>query len=352
MLNAVLITLLGFPAYLLLRQPYRKLPLHIDTGFYVSNQLVAHRRLDYAGGWNARFAGGSKVVPELFYSLVYLAYGGKDYASCSRLHFSVYNYLTAVAVGLLGWLISGGDPAYYYAGLTVYGLLSSEPHWGAYFESGEQFEVLPQVLAVICLLIGLGEGSGWWCALAAFIWAAETCAIKLTSALGFVVLFGAAAWAHRWIIPPVLCGGGIAVLGYMLWLRVIGRKLRRSLSSMWGLQASQSGHFDARAWAHRLYEKSRRLADTVVRQPIVPVLALGGMLLAEPQPAVLWWYLAAVAAVYLGQGADIRYYQIPFWPLLAVFGSAGAVMMLRGSPAERQCGNGVRRRREGIGFSV
>ena len=224
MLDVLPVAILAFPIYMLLRHPYRKLPLHIDTGFYVSNQLVAHGRLTYRTGWNARFAGGSKVVPELFYSLVYLAYGSKDYASYSRLYFSVYNYLTAVAVGVAAWVMSGGDVVCYYAGLAVYALVSSEPHWGGYFESGEQFEVLPQVLAVICLLIGLGEGSAWWCGLAALIWAAQAFAIKLTSALGFVVLFGAAACYNRWTIPPVLCGGAIATLGYLLWLLAIGKK--------------------------------------------------------------------------------------------------------------------------------
>ncbi|HUU82454.1 MAG TPA: hypothetical protein VM243_03015 [Phycisphaerae bacterium] len=335
MVQTLLITLLIFPIYLLLRHPYRKLPLHIDTGFYVSNQFVAGDRLSYSAGWNARFAGGSKVVPELFYSLVYLAYGGKDYASYSRLYFGAYNYLTAIAIGLLAWLLSGGDVLYYYTGLVVYALISSEPHWGGYFESGEQFEVLPQVLAVVCLWIGLTGGSPWWCALAAFIWAAQSFAIKLTSALGFVVLFGAAVWTHHWTFYSVLGGGLTATLAYLLWLAAIGRNFTRLFASMWGLQASQSGHFDAWAWAHRLHEKSRRLADTMLRQPIVPLLAVCGLLLTDTPPAILWWYLAAVAVVYLCQGADIRYYQVPFWPVLALLGAGGAATLLRGSTTDR-----------------
>ena len=323
----ILLTVALLPIYLLVRHPYRRLPLHIDTGFYVSNNTVVNGRLAYSRGWNARFAGAGKILPEVLYSLVYLRYGGRDYASKSRFWFSVYNYVTAIVVGALACVLSGGDPWWYCAGLLAYVLLSSEPQHGGYYESGEQFEVLPQAAAVLCLAVGLQGGSWWWCGLAAFIWAAETFAIKLSSAVGFVVLFGLACWSRPGVIVPVVCGGAVAGIGYVVWLKVVGQDLRSLFSSMWGLQSAQSGHFDVRAWTHRGYEKLYRAAMTFVRQPIVPLLVLCGVVAGEPGRMV-WLYVAAAAAIYVSQGADIRYYLVVLWPPMALLAAGGAVALL------------------------
>jgi len=329
----IAVTVALFPLYLLVRHPYRRLPLHIDTGFYVSNYTVGTGRLSYARGWNARFAGGGKIVPELFYSLIYLRCGGERYGSCSRLWFSVFNYATAVAVGLLAWVLSGGGVAWYCAALVGYALLSSEPQYGGYHESGEQFEVLPQALAVLCLTVGLGGHSWWWCALAAFLWALETFAIKLTSAAGFVVLFGWACVANPWAVVPVAAGGLVAAGLYLLWLRAIGKDFRALFASMWGLQTAQAGRFDVGTWIHRLTEKIRRLGVTFAGQPVIPLLIVWGLIAGPLPQTVVWWYLAAAAAIYAGQGADIRYYTILLWPPLAVLAAGGVVGLLGSTPA-------------------
>ena len=327
----VLITAVVFAAYLLIRHPYRRLPLHIDTGFYVSNHLIVNRRLGFSQGWNATFAGGSKVLTELFYSLCYLRHGGAGYASKARLYFSLYNFAAAVAVGLLAYTLFGGNLVYYYAGLIVYALLSSEPHWGGYDECGEQFEVLPQVLAVVCLCVGLGEGSWWLCSLAAFLWAAETCFIKLSSVAGFVVLFGATAWSQPWTILPILGGAAPAGLAYFVWLTRMGKNPAHMIASLWGHEVSYGRRFDLRALTHRGREKVARFGDTLRRQPIIPLLIVYGLIAGDGPPPLLWWYLAAVAVAYLVQAADVRYYLIPFWPPLAVLGAQGALALLGAS---------------------
>ena len=207
-------------------------------------------------------------------------------------------------------------------------MLSSEPHWGGYHESGEQFEVLPQVVAVICLFVGLGDGVWWLCSLAAFVWAAETFFIKLSSAAGFLVLFAAAVWLQPWTIWPILGGGVVAGAAYLLWLWRMGRDLPGMLGSLWGHEVSLGRRFDPPALIHRLREKTGRLADTIGRQPIIPLLAVYGLLASGPLPTLMWWYLVAVAVTYLAQGADIRYYLILFWPVAALLGANGVAALL------------------------
>ena len=75
---SVLFTLAVAPVYLLIRQPFRRLPLHVDSGFYVSNHTIATGRFRFSKGWNAHYAGCSKLLPEVFYSLVYLLHGRSD----------------------------------------------------------------------------------------------------------------------------------------------------------------------------------------------------------------------------------------------------------------------------------
>lgn len=323
----VVVTIAFCGVYLLLRHPYGRLPLHIDTGFYVSNHTIVHRRINFARGWNARFAGGGKILPEFFYSLVYLRCGADKYASRSRLWLSIYNFSTAVVVGVLAWKLSGGDLVWYYCGLVAYALLSSEPQYGGYHESGEQFEVLPQALAVLCLFVGLANGSWWLCCLAAFLWAAETFAIKLTSAAGFVVLFGLACWSQPWAIVPFICGGALALAAYVGWLAALGTRFGDLFAAMWGLQSQQSGQFDLGTWLHRVREKSRRVVTTLVRQPVIPLLIGCGVAAGGVSHVIIWWYLAATAVIFASQGADIRYYLLVLWPPMALLAASGAATL-------------------------
>ncbi|MCP4250174.1 MAG: hypothetical protein GY778_24285 [bacterium] len=41
MLDGLLLTLARLPIYLALRHPYRRLPLQLDTGYYVPDHVVA-----------------------------------------------------------------------------------------------------------------------------------------------------------------------------------------------------------------------------------------------------------------------------------------------------------------------
>ncbi len=332
MTPAILWTIAFLPVYLLLRQPFRRLPLHIDTGFYVSNHTVATGRLSFSKGWNAHFAGCSKVIPEVFYSCIYLLHShrgacGDGYQRMSRLYASLFNYLSAIAVGMLTYALSEGDLSFYYAGLIAFALLSSEPHYGVYFECGELFELLPQVLAVLCLMTGLEQSEAAWIAAGAFLWAGSACFIKLSAGIGFMVLFGGLAISQPWTAVPTLCGGAVAAVLYAAWIAWNLQSPLRMFSSLFGHEASFNRWGNWKGILHRLIEKARLVSHAFRQQPWIPALAVGGVILVPPHDPVFWLFTAAVTAGFVGQATDCRYYMIPLLPTVAVCAAFGGLAM-------------------------
>jgi len=338
--TAVLITVGFLPLYMWLRAPFLRLPLHIDTGFYVSNDTIITGRIDFSKGWNARFAGCSKVVPEFFYSLIYLRYGrakGKDhpqrtwsYPVASRFYASLFNYVTAIAVGVLACQLGGGDLRFYFAGLIVFALLSSEPQYGVYFECGEFFSILGNVVSLSLLYVGLTQADPLWIGIAAFLWALEAFFVKLSSAVAMVVVFGWAlvtephAWAH------IVAGGALAVAFYLAWIIKNGRNPFALLRAIGRHESSYGQRADWRAVAHRLVEKLRCLCRSFHRQPVIPALVLAGAFIAPPEHSIIWLYLAAVLTAYMAQATDCWYYQVPLLPPIALL-AGGTVVLLASS---------------------
>ncbi len=337
MLTDAIITLALLPAYLVARSPYVRLPLHIDTGFYVSNATVATGTFSFAGGWNAHFAGCSKALPEWLYSRVFLRHcrrtsdlvSGKSrpYQHYSRFYASLYNYATAIAVGFLACRLAGGDIRYYYAGLLAYALVSSEPQYGVYYECGELFEVLWQVLSLTFLVIGMEQGNAWWIAIAAFTWSIETFFIKLSSGVAFVILFGAATIISPPAWLPIVAGGAIGTTLYAVWMRLNGQ---RTLALLRGLVGHETSFGQRAEWArvvHRLREKTACLIQTVRRQPLLPLLAALGMIWAPPDKPAVWIFLIALLVTYAAQAADCWYYQITLLAPLSLF-AAGFIVLI------------------------
>jgi hypothetical protein len=331
MTTAVLVTLAFFPIYLLIRHPFRRTPLHIDTGFYVSNSTIANDRFRYSQGWNAHFAGCSKVLPEVFYSLVYLIHcrraisPGEKYKSMSRLWVSMFNYATAIAVGLLSMALADGNFAYYCAGLAAFGLLSSEPHYGVYHECGETLQMLFDTVAVTLLCYALQSVNSIFMAAAACVWLLGAFYVKLSSGLGFPILFAtAAALSPAWMLP-IAIGAAAATASFVVWIAWNGRNPMALLASLRGHEKSFNQWADARGFMHRATEKLRTAAIAARNQPIVPMLALVGLLLAPPSSAVFWSYAIAAVAVYGAQATDCRYYLIPILPCAAIVAAGGIV---------------------------
>jgi hypothetical protein len=312
--------------YGLIRKPFARLPLHIDTGFYVSNHTVVTRRWHFAEGWNAHFAGCSKVLPEAFYSLVYRLHA-LDYAKASRHYASIYNAATALAVGILAEGLFGPSEAVFFAAFLAFCLLSSEAHYGVYHECAELFELLPQTAGLACVVVGLGQGDPVWFLGGALCWAMEVFFIKLSSAPAFAVLFGGLAVVHPWTLAWTAVAFSSALVLYLAWIRWNGRAILDLLRPLRGHEACFQPRMNGRLLIHRFFEKARGAARVVVRQPLLPALAVVGICI-QPAPLVFWVYLLGVTVSYVGQAADCRYYLIPFLPPLALAAAPAVVTLL------------------------
>ncbi len=338
----VTIILAFLPVYLLIRFAFARLPLHIDSGFYVSNNTVATRRLRFAKGWNAHFAGCSKVVPEFFYSLIYLLHTRKSHAESdpiwgfkqwSRFYASLVNYATAIAVGFLGFVLSDGDWELFACATIAYALLSSEPHWGSYFECGELFENLANVVAILFLMIGLERGELSWFGYAAFAWSFSTFFVKLSSAIGFVTIFGGCAILYPTSIPAILVGGGVSTAFYVVWMLANGQNPIALVRSLIGHESSYDQWQGSWGIFHRWVEKGRCLANAAWRNPMIPALAVAGAFFAAPSEPIFWLFAIGVAITYVAQATDCRYYLLPLTPIIAIIAAGGLMVVMSLGPA-------------------
>ena len=342
MLSAVVVTLAFLPFYLLLRAPFSRLPLHIDTGFYVANHTIATGRIDFSKGWNAHFAGCSKVLPEYFYSLIYLLHGRRvatagpyhlsNYKRLSRLYVSLYNYLTAIVVGILAYHLAGSDVRFFYAGLVLFALISSEPQYGVFFECGELFGLLGNVVAITMLVVGLEQASALWIGAAVFVWASEACFVKLSSAIVLVMVVATVLWRFPASWASMLVGGSAAIALYVAWILANGRNPWALVRALAGHEISYGQRADSRMVAHRMLAKLGCLVRTIRRQPLIPVLAVVGAVVAPPSEPLVWVYLCAAFVAYAVQAANCWYYQIPLLPPVVLIAS-GAVVILASSGA-------------------
>ena len=340
MTEEVIFTLAFLPLYLLLREPFCRLPLHIDTGFYVSNHTIATRRLAFSQGWNAHHAGCSKLIPELFYSIIYLlhsrpggsggAQGPLGYKQMSRRYATLLNFITAVTVGALACALADGNSAYYYAGLIAFAVLSSEPHYGVYFECAEWFEMPAHVGGLLCLLVGIACSGPWWIFAGAFVWAADAFFVKLSSGITFAILLGGLAVAYPWITLPAAAGGLLAGALFLGWVVSNGAGFRTLLRSLWGHEVNFGQGADPKRLLYRFREKGWCLWRVVARQPILPALALAGIVFGPRLPLIFWLYLIGVGVAYVAQAADCRYYLIPLLPPVALLATEGIVVLADG----------------------
>jgi len=325
----VLFAVAFFPVHLALRAPFLHMPLHMDTGFYVSNHTVRRRKLRFSRGWNAHFAGCSKVPTETFYALVYLLHGGARYAVASRLWYSLYAYLAAVAVGASAWLLDDRSFATFALGLACFSVFSSEPQYGVYYESGEQFQVLPQTFGFALIAQGLITGEASVVGAGVACWALDAFFTKLSSIPATLVLAAGAALLLPGSIPWSAGALGAAGIAYGLWTVWNGKSLRSLLGPLAGHERFYSHRPGVRHYLGNGARKLRLLVRQAALEPIAPALALGGLAVLDPAlrvPFGLW--IAGLAVVLLIQGAQVWYYSIPFLPVYALLAALGLRRLL------------------------
>lgn len=320
------------PVYLAVRGIFARLPLHIDTGFYVSNHAVAARRWRFGRGWNARFAGGSKVLPEAFYTAVYLGGRGR-YRERSRLWAGLVNYATAILVGWVSWRLGGRTEAAYLAGLVSYALISSEPFYGVYFENAELFELPFQAVGFGLMAVGTIEGAPTWVGVGAGLWFFESGFVKLSSLPAAAILSAAAVALEPRALGPAAVGVGAATALYLAWIVSLGRRPADLLGALVGHEAQSARRELEREGPGRLWRKARMLGTILGGVPVIPALAAAG--LAAPGAARDWVtiYFGAVLAAFLFQTSRVWYYSIPLLVPLALSAARAELWALERWPA-------------------
>lgn len=323
-MEVVAFTSFMLPVYLALRWPFFRLPLHIDTGFYVSNHTICTQHINFSKGWNANFAGCSKVLPEYFYSVIYLLHGGEKYKFYSRFYYSLYNYITAIFVGCGSYMVAGSDEMYYYLGLVIYCLLSSEPHYGVYFENAEQFELSFQVVGLLLLYGGLLQANGVLVGAGIGLWVLESFFVKLSSIGSTAVLAAGVAILLPASIPFSLLFGLAAGLLWIGWVLANGRNPLLLFQPLVGHETYFAHNISLHYYARQALDKWRFLLNIIQSQPIIPCIALLGFVPASRAAPFFLLVLLAIGMSYIFQAAGVWYYAIPFlpvWSLLAALAS-------------------------------
>jgi len=376
------------PLYFAIRWPFFSLALHRDTGFYVSNSTICSGRISFHKGWNATYAGCSKVLPEFFYSLIYLWHGGGDkYKFYSRFYYTLYSYPIAILIGYLAYMMEGSAVAFY-AGAVIFVLLSSEPHYGTYFESGEQFELLPQVAGFAAMYAGMTSGQPWMVGAGVGVWVLESLFVKLSSLPAAVILALGTGYLAPASMVYSIGFSLLAIVLYLVWLWYNGKNIRDLLRPMIGHELYSGHTLSLESYVDRIISKVAFLLFICFSHPIIPILAMVGSLANRgnvlntlfyligisipftlaldhwswlvgrrkrmvvvlyflalgagliPSLASLTWdindtktvlltlYLCGVFVCYIIQAARVWYYSLPFLPIIALLATSGVMALV------------------------
>lgn len=332
----IIFTLLMGLMYFALRYPFFRLPLHIDTGFYVSNHTVCTGRLDFSKGWNARFFGCSKAVPEVFYSLVYLIHGGRRYKFFSRFYYTFFAFATGVLTAISAYTMAGGSDVHFMLALLMYCLISSEPGYGAYFESGEQFQVFFEALGFLSVLLGITSGFPAAVGLGVGLWVLDAYLVKLSALAGSLLVAAASVLIYTPSLPFVALGLIIPSVLYAVWAATNVGSFTKALATVLRHE-SYYGLRPGLLWLlFMAWGKVRLLWQVASSRPMVPILAAVGLLWGNAFTFLFLVYLLAASTGFGVQSGYVRYYTLPIQPpvaLLAAFGAAALLQMPPFGPA-------------------
>ena len=204
--------------FILYREAFTVLPLHMDTGYYVPNRAILTRRLAPFDGWNVHFSGASRALPQLVHTALYLAFGSAGYARAFRLLYSLlcfvsglFVYILAVELGGQGW-----QPTY---AMGLYWVLTSESQYGTYFESAEAFQTVIELGGLILLIGGLQADLPWMTGLGLALFWIDTVFVKISAAASAGSLSLATLYLRPDLWLTTFALGAAAVAAYSLCLR-------------------------------------------------------------------------------------------------------------------------------------
>ena len=276
------------------RLPYLNMPLSIDTGYHVPPATVAQKRFVFRNPWASWAAGCSKAIPSWFYQLCYLV-SPEHYRVVFRIGHGALYWITAAIMGRLVYEVGGSGLFAFIA----FGLLSTEPHWGAsYYEASESFHPIMQAGG---LLLGILVHP----ALGVFVLACDAFFVKLSSAPtdGLLALVLLAMFPLQW--AGMVAGGLLAIAGYMLWIRFNGSRPSGLIAV---LRAQQDALKYNDHWTDRLYLKASMLFEVLYTHPMIPIAAVVGALHAPPVAFV--WLAGTILQLFI-QTNVVWYFAFP-----------------------------------------
>jgi len=321
-------SILFFFVFLFIRKPFFPLPLHIDTGFFVSNHTIQNRKINYSKGWSASFAGCSKVIPELFYSVIYL-FNPNKYPVASRFYYSIFAYITSIIFGFLIYTVHDSSIISYFIGLVFFSLLLSEPHYGVYFENSEQFEIFFIITGWLLielgfntsiLLMSIGFGlilfNAFFVKLASF-------PIAITIGIYLLII------KPFMILPISMVCFGIAFF-YLIWIKINNKKILDLFQALRGQQKFLSQRPYPYPLKKRVQEKAQLLLDIWNNNIIFPLFFGTGLIIKIISTVnfVDWlviFYSIGAIITYVIQGNRVWYYSILFIPMIGYFGTTAAI---------------------------
>ncbi|MEY4576580.1 MAG: hypothetical protein RL701_1283, partial [Pseudomonadota bacterium] len=333
-----------FALLVLLYRAYRhafvQLPLHMDTGYYVTADAIASRRYRPFKGWNAFFSGGSRLLPEAVHSWLFLRAGGPGYARAYRELYVWLALLAALGNGMAAARLVPHPHAFALATLLTAALLA-ETQYGSYFESAEAFEAVFQALGMASILYGL-EGHDALIGLGlALLWL-DFAVVKLSAAAPALLTSLTLAYA-RPELRPLLVGSAALSVALYLWLagragvpyRALFKALRRH-----------------EAYVRRNYRSTLKLLLVkvafagwlLIHNPWLPALAALGAVrvwllchgrLSDGSAIYAAFVLGAILAM-LQQGNRVWYYLLPLLLPIAILATFACewILTVKGSVAE------------------
>jgi hypothetical protein len=310
-------------AYRSYRSRFASLPLHMDTAFYVTNAAIAAKRYRPFRSWNAVFSAGSRILPEMVHSLLFLRLGGVRYAGGFRALYTWLALLAALATGSVAARVVPSPWAFWVATLACAALLA-EAQYGAYFESAEAFQTAAQACGMALVVAGLGAHDTLWVDAGLVLLWADFAFVKVTGALPALLVSLALLWIGASQLPVVLAISGMSVLVYLGLARAAGRPLRELLHYLQRHEAYVRRNY-GNAWK-LLAVKVGFAGILLARNPALPLLALLGLwrvsaLGRAPECIVCAAYLLGAILALLRQGNRVWYYMLPLMPALALLAS-------------------------------
>lgn len=318
------------------RARFARLPLHMDSGFYVTNDAIVERRYRPFRGWNTYFSGNGRLLPEWAHSALYLRTGAQYYAESFRSLYTWLAFVAAVGHGLTAAALLRTPDAFWPGAITS-AVLLSEAQYGPYFESAEAFEVALQGLGLACVCWGLALGFVWLPALGLGLLWLDVVLVKSSAALPSALVSLVVA-AH---------GGGLRLATFMLaalGLLGVGLLLTAAEPSVQEklLYMKRHEHYVRRNYSNPLHLTAVKLgfsAKLLACEPLLPLFAaLGALALAGqrigprvPEPG-LWAYAALGGGALLAlltQGNRVWYYMLPFVGLLGPLCAAAELYIER-----------------------